>query len=61
MLKHKALAEFAAWRTEQGSRAMLVVGAHQVGKTYRQFRRAETTMPAPLPVRAWSQRVTSWL
>lgn len=43
MLKRKVMAEFAAWREERGSRAMLVAGARQVGKTYliKEFLRAE--------------------
>ena len=43
MLRRKAMAEFAAWREERGSRALLVTGARQVGKTYliREFLHAE--------------------
>lgn len=43
MLRRKALEEFAAWRDEQGGRALLVTGARQVGKTYliREFLHAE--------------------
>jgi len=43
MLRRKAMGEFASWRKEHGTRALLVTGARQVGKTYliKEFLHAE--------------------